>query len=119
MLIFILAPRYGNTNVLVYILVCSILGSYTVMSCKGISLGIKEIFSGTLTAHYAFTIVFLIAAAVCIVVQTNYLNKSLDVFNTAVVTTIYYVLFSLCVMIASALLFKELTHLSFEDYVGM
>ena len=50
-LIFLLAPRYGNTNVLVYILVCSILGSYTVMFCKGISLVIKEIASGTPTAR--------------------------------------------------------------------
>ena len=117
-LIFLLAPRYGNTNVLVYILVCSILGSYTVMFCKGISLVIKEIASGTPTAHYAYTILFLVAALFCIIIQTHFLNKSLDVFNTAIVTTIYYVLFSLLVMIASALLFKELVNLPLNDYLG-
>ena len=117
-LIYVLVPKYGNTNVLIYILICSILGSYTVMSCKGISLGIKEIVNGNPTVPYSYTSFFVVTAVSCIVIQINYLNKSLDVFNTAIVTTVYYVLFSLFVMIASALLFKELMNVSFQDFVG-
>lgn len=117
-LIYTLAPKYGNTNVLVYILICAILGSYTVMCCKGISLGIKEIVSDKPTVPHVYTLVFWLVATCTIVVQINYLNKSLDVFNTAIVTTVYYVLFSLFVMIASALLFKELMNVTFQDFVG-
>lgn len=117
-LIYVLVPKYGNTNVLIYILICSILGSYTVMSCKGVSLGIKEIISAKPTVPYLYTSLFALVAITCIVIQINYLNKSLDVFNTAIVTTVYYVLFSLFVMIASALLFKELMNVSFQDFVG-
>lgn len=117
-LIYSLVPKYGNTNVLIYILICSILGSYTVMCCKGVSLGLKEIASGKPTAPYSYTLLFVFLAVVCIVIQINYLNMSLDIFNTAIVTTVYYVLFSLFVMIASALLFKELMNVGFQDFVG-
>lgn len=43
-----------------------------------------------------------------------YLNKSLDLFNTGIVTPVYYVMFTTLVLIASAILFKEWKHLSFE-----
>ena len=117
-LIYVLVPKCGNTNILIYMLICSILSAYTVMSCKGLSLGIKEIVNNKMTASYMYTLLFGLIALMLIVVQINYLNKSLDVFNTAIVTTVYYVLFSLLVMIASALLFKELANVSFKDFVG-
>ncbi|CAF0907946.1 unnamed protein product [Brachionus calyciflorus] len=117
-LIFYMAPKYGNTNVFIYILICSILGGFTVMSCKGLSLGIKEIFLNRPSISFAYTYFFAFLVISCIVIQMNYLNKSLDLFNTPIVTTIYYVLFTLFVMIASALLFKEFLNVSFQDFVG-
>lgn len=117
-LIFLFAPRYGNKNILIYILICSILGSYTVMSCKGIALGVKEILNENRYISYFYTFMFILTAVSCIIVQINYLNKSLDIFNTAIVTTVYYVLFTLFVMIASSLLFKEMLNVSFQDFLG-
>lgn len=115
-----MAPRYGNTNILIYILICSILGSFTVMACKGLSLGLKEMFSHTKSTEnsYLYTYMFAFTAISLIVIQMNYLNKSLDIFNTAIVTTVYYVLFTLFVMIASSILFKELANISFQDFIG-
>ena len=43
----------------------------------------------------------------CILIQMNYLNKALDIFNTSLVTPIYYVMFTTLTIIASAILFKE------------
>lgn len=37
----------------------------------------------------------------------NYLNKALDIFNTSIVTPIYYVMFTTLTIIASAILFQE------------
>ncbi len=37
----------------------------------------------------------------------NYLNKALDIFNTAVVTPIYYVMFTTFTIMASVILFQE------------
>jgi len=47
-----------------------------------------------------------------------YLNRALDVFNTAVVTPLLYVIFTGCVILASAVLFREWSGLSAEDIVG-
>lgn len=88
------------------------------MSCKGLSLGIKEMFLVKPSVSYFYTYMFALIVISCIVIQMNYLNKSLDIFNTAIVTTVYYVLFTLFVMIASSLLFKELLNVSFQDFVG-
>ena len=44
--------------------------------------------------------------AVCVVTQMNYLNKALDLFNTAIVSPIYYVMFTLLTIVASIILFK-------------
>ena len=43
---------------------------------------------------------------VCVVTQMNYLNKALDLFNTAIVSPIYYVMFTTFTIIASAVLFQ-------------
>ena len=47
-----------------------------------------------------------------------YLNRALDVFNTAVVTPLLYVIFTGCVILASAILFREWTSLGPGDVVG-
>jgi len=44
--------------------------------------------------------------AVCVVTQMNYLNKALDLFNTAIVSPIYYVMFTTFTITASIILFQ-------------
>lgn len=53
-----------------------------------------------------------------VLAQMIYLNRALDVFNTAVVTPLLYVIFTGCVILASAVLFREWSSLSAEDVVG-
>lgn len=112
-------PKYGNQNVIVYILLCSAVGSLTVMACKGLGLALKETLSGQ---HNNFgnwlTYFFLVTVVICISVQMTYLNKALDLFNTSIVTPVYYVIFTTLVIIASMILFKEWKHLSGNDIVG-
>ena len=40
-LIVWLAPLYGQTNIMVYVAICSLIGSLSVMGCKGLSIAIK------------------------------------------------------------------------------
>ena len=49
----------------------------------------------------------------------NYLNKALDIFNTSIVTPIYYVFFTSCVIVASAILFNEWMNLNPADILGV
>jgi drug/metabolite transporter (DMT)-like permease len=114
-----LGPRYGHRNVVVYIALCSAVGSLTVMGCKGLGLALKETLSGEHNeTNNWLTWFFLVTVVLCITVQMNYLNKALDLFNTGIVTPVYYVLFTTLVIVASAILFREWQHLSWEDILG-
>lgn len=42
-----------------------------------------------------------------VVTQIQYLNRSLDMFNTAIVSPIYYVMFTSFTIIASVIMFQE------------
>ncbi|XKL61397.1 hypothetical protein PGB90_008454 [Kerria lacca] len=112
-------PKYGNENVLVYVIVCSFVGSLTVMACKGLGLSIRETLSGGHNdINNWLTWFFLVWVIVCVAVQMTYLNKALDSFNTGIVTPVYYVMFTTMVLIASAILFKEWQNLSLKDVLG-
>ncbi|KAF7834102.1 putative magnesium transporter NIPA6 [Senna tora] len=106
-LILYCAPRFGQTNIFVYIGICSIIGSLTVMSVKAIGTAIKLTLEGINQAVYFQTWIFAMVAITCIIVQLNYLNMALDIFNTAVVSPIYYALFTSFTILASAIMFKD------------
>ncbi|KAK8566107.1 hypothetical protein V6N12_059645 [Hibiscus sabdariffa] len=106
-LIFYGAPRYGQTNIIVYLGICSIIGSLTVMSIKAIGIAIELTLEGKNQATYLQTWIFAMVAITCIIIQLNYLNKALDTFNTAIVSPIYYALFTSFTILASAIMFKD------------
>ncbi|XP_026530530.1 magnesium transporter NIPA2-like [Notechis scutatus] len=118
LLIFVAGPRYGQRNVLVYILICSSIGSLSVACVKGLGIALKELFAGKAVWKEPLGWALFLSLAVCIGIQINYLNKALDIFNTSVVTPIYYVLFTTAVMTCSAILFKEWQHLVLMNIVG-
>ncbi|CAN1829029.1 Probable magnesium transporter NIPA6 [Linum perenne] len=92
-LILYFAPRYGQTNIMIYIGICSIVGSLTVMSVKAIGIAIKLTFDGVNQAVYFQTWVFTMVA--------------LDTFNTALVSPVYYAMYTSFTMLASAIMFKD------------
>lgn len=116
---FYLGPRIGNKNVVVYVVLCSSIGSLTVMSCKALGLAIKETISGKSNDFgIGLPYMLVLISAVFIAIQMNYLNKALDVFNTSIVTPIYYVIFTTLVIVASAILFKEWKSMDATNIVG-
>lgn len=116
--IIFLAPRYGQKNVVIYVVICSTLGSLTVMGCKGVGVALKATFHGSNQFTHFMTYIMLGFVAGCILFQVNYLNKALDTFNTAIVTPTYYVLFTSCVILVSLVLFKEFYNMSATDIIG-
>lgn len=118
LLIFAVAPRFGQKNVLVYILICSVVGSLSVSCVKGLGIGIKELFAGSAVLKDPLFWSLVICLVICVSVQINYLNKALDIFNTSIVTPIYYVFFTTSVMACSAILFKEWQNMSVDGIVG-
>ncbi len=116
---FYLGPRIGHKNVVVYIVLCSSIGSLTVMSCKALGLAIRDTVSGKSNDFGdSLPYILVIISAVFIAVQMNYLNKALDIFNTSIVTPIYYVIFTTLVITASAILFKEWKKMDASNILG-
>ncbi|PUZ59089.1 hypothetical protein GQ55_4G012700 [Panicum hallii var. hallii] len=74
-LVLFFEPRYGQTNILVYLGICSSMGSLTVVSIKAIGVAIKLTLDGVNQAAYPYTWFFLMVAIICGVSQINYLNK--------------------------------------------
>ncbi|KAJ6433589.1 hypothetical protein OIU84_017309 [Salix udensis] len=100
-------PYYGQTHVMVYISVCSLMGSLSVMSVKALGIALKLTFSGMNQLLYPQTWTFTLVVLACVITQINYLNKALDTFNTAVVAPIYYVMFTTLTILASVIMFKD------------
>lgn len=117
-LIFYVAPRHGQSNILVFISICSIIGSLSVLGCKGLGIALKRTFSGDNQLTNWLTWFCLFGVVFCVTTQLNYLNKSLDIFNTSMVTPIYYVFFTTCVIVASGILFNEWSRLNAKDILG-
>ncbi|KAH9298822.1 hypothetical protein KI387_030504 [Taxus chinensis] len=106
-LVFHFVPLYGHTHILVYISICSLMGSLSVMSVKALGIALKLTFSGMNQLIYPQTWLFALVVSTCILTQMNYLNKALDTFNTAVVSPIYYVMFTSLTILASIIMFKD------------
>ncbi|XP_058008880.1 probable magnesium transporter NIPA3 isoform X2 [Hevea brasiliensis] len=110
-LVFILAfhfsPQCGHSNVLVFTGICSLMGSLSVMSVKAVGTALKLTFEGNNQLLYPETWFFMFVVATSVITQMNYLNKALDTFNTAVVSPIYYVMFTSLTILASVIMFKD------------
>lgn len=106
-LILYFEPRCGQTNILVYLGICSLMGSITVVSIKAIGIAIKLTLEGINQIAYPQTWFFLSVAVICVITQLNYLNRALDTFNAAIVSPVYYVMFTTLTIIASAIMFKD------------
>ncbi|KAL5542677.1 hypothetical protein UlMin_010387 [Ulmus minor] len=106
-LIFRFVPRYGKSHMLVYVGICSLMGSLTVMSVKALGIAVKLTFEGSNQFTYYETWIFTVVVIVCCLLQINYLNKALDTFNTAVISPVYYVMFTTFTILASMIMFKD------------
>lgn len=116
--IFVVGPRHGQTNILVYITICSVIGALSVSCVKGLGIAIKEAIGGHSVAANPLAWFLLLGLVACVSTQINYLNKALDIFNTSLVTPIYYVFFTTSVLSCSAILFKEWEHMGADDVIG-
>ncbi|EJF63578.1 hypothetical protein DICSQDRAFT_81777 [Dichomitus squalens LYAD-421 SS1] len=105
-MIYMVVPKYGRTNPIVYISICSLVGSISVMAIKGFGVAVKLTLAGNNQFSHISTYVFGITVVGCILVQMNYFNKALDTFSTNVVNPMYYVGFSTATIVASVILFQ-------------
>ncbi|KAG0056796.1 hypothetical protein BGZ83_003414 [Gryganskiella cystojenkinii] len=101
------APKYGKKHLLVYITVCSLIGSLSVVATQGLGAAIvHNITTGTPQFNHWFIYVTIVFVICTLITEINYLNKALNLFNTAMVTPVYYVFFTSATLVASVILFQ-------------
>ncbi|KAL8852818.1 MAG: hypothetical protein Q9221_002327 [Calogaya cf. arnoldii] len=105
-MIYRVAPLHGKKNPLIYISICSTVGSISVMSVKAFGIALKLTLGGYNQFTYPSTYVFIIVTVVCILTQMNYFNKALSQFSTSLVNPLYYVTFTTATLCASFILFR-------------
>ncbi|RDA93338.1 hypothetical protein CP533_0308 [Ophiocordyceps camponoti-saundersi (nom. inval.)] len=105
-MIYKIAPAYGKKNALIYLSICSTVGSISVMSVKAFGIALKLSLAGNNQFSHPSTYVFMILTTVCILIQMNYFNKALASFPTNIVNPLYYVTFTTATLCASFILFS-------------
>ncbi|MBN3299658.1 NIPA1 protein, partial [Amia calva] len=120
-LIFWLAPAYGASNIMVYISICSLLGSFTVPSSKGLGLVVQDVFGGGSSSSRALYLFLglLATLGVSVLLQFTFINRALERFDSNTFAAIYYVTFTSTVILASAVLFREWGMVGAVDGLGM
>ncbi|OBT61614.1 hypothetical protein VE03_08844 [Pseudogymnoascus sp. 23342-1-I1] len=105
---FILAwasPKYGSKTILIDLGLVALFGAYTVLSTKGVSSMLSTSFWDAFTNPITYALaVVLIGTAV---MQVKYINRALQRFDSTQVIPVQFVLFTISVIMGSAVLYRD------------
>lgn len=118
-MIYKIVPKYGHTNPMIYISICSSVGSISVMSIKAFGIALKLTMGGNNQFTHLSTYLFIIVVVLCILTQMNYFNKALDQFDTSIVNPLYYVTFTTFTLCASFILFRGFNTTSAVNIISL
>ncbi|EKV12167.1 hypothetical protein PDIP_53140 [Penicillium digitatum Pd1] len=97
--------RYGSRSIFIDVGLVALFGGYTALSTKGIS----SLLSGTLwhviTFPITYILVFVLVASA--LMQIRYINRALQRFDSTQVIPTQFVLFTLAVIVGSAVLYRD------------
>lgn len=99
------SPRYGHRTILIDLGLVGLFGGYTALTTKGVS----SMFSSTLFKVFTTPVTYglIIILLVTAVMQVRYVNKALQRFDSTQVIPIQFVLFTLSVILGSAVLYRD------------
>ncbi|KAK5077022.1 hypothetical protein LTR51_002708 [Lithohypha guttulata] len=103
--LMIASPRYGERTLSVDLGLVGLFGGYTALSTKGVaSLLSTSLYRAFQYPIFYILVLVLVASAV---LQIRYLNRALQNFNSTQVIPTQFVLFTLSVIIGSAVLYRD------------
>ena len=105
--------KYGHKSILIDIGLVGLFGGYTALSTKGIA----SLLSSKIWKVITFPITYLLLAILVstAIMQIKYLNRALQRFNATMVIPTQFVMFTLSVIIGSAILYRDFERESPED----
>ncbi|KFA75197.1 hypothetical protein S40288_00248 [Stachybotrys chartarum IBT 40288] len=97
--------KYGKQTILIDLGLVGLFGGYTALATKGVS----SMLSSTLWGAFAtpVTYVLLVILLGTAIMQIRYVNRALQRFDSTQVIPIQFVMFTLCVIIGSAVLYRD------------
>ncbi|KAF3770165.1 DUF803-domain-containing protein, partial [Cryphonectria parasitica EP155] len=100
-----LSPKYGNRTILIDLGLVGLFGGYTALSTKGVA----SMLSSTLLRAFTTPVTYVLIAILLgtAIMQIRYVNKALQRFDSTQVIPIQFVSFTLCVIIGSAVLYRD------------
>mmetsp|Transcript_7896 Transcript_7896/g.25268 ORF Transcript_7896/g.25268 Transcript_7896/m.25268 type:complete len:284 (-) Transcript_7896:465-1316(-) len=101
--------QYGDMHVSYYVLLCSMIGSVTVLACKGVStmLNMWVCCGGAVPFGQPVLYVLLFVLVATAVLQIRYLNIAMENFGNTETVPVFYVLFTLCTILSSNFLYRD------------
>ncbi|KAL8755246.1 MAG: hypothetical protein Q9184_004856 [Pyrenodesmia sp. 2 TL-2023] len=97
--------RYGNRSILIDLGLVGLFGGYTALSTKGIASLLSDTLWRTLT--FPITYLLLVVLVGSAVMQIRYVNRALQRFDSTQVIPTQFVLFTISVIIGSAVLYRD------------
>ncbi|GAA5883960.1 hypothetical protein JCM3774_000881, partial [Rhodotorula dairenensis] len=97
--------KYGDRFVLIDLTLCALAGSFTVLSTKAISSFLNLMFLDAFKHWVTYPVLLVLVTTA--VLQVNFVNKSLQRFESRVVIPIQYMTFALSTIIGSAILYRD------------
>ncbi|OAQ83895.1 hypothetical protein VFPBJ_02662 [Purpureocillium lilacinum] len=107
------SPRYGRRTILIDLGLVGLFGGYTALATKGVS----SMLSSTLWRAFATPVTYVLVLILLgtAIMQIRYVNKALQRFDSTQVIPIQFVLFTLCVILGSAILYRDFEKTTLEQ----
>lgn len=99
------SPRYGDRTILIDLGLVGLFGGYTALSTKGVA----SLLSDTLWMALTFPITYFLVGILVLsaLMQIRYVNRALQCFDSTQVIPTQFVLFTISVIIGSAVLYRD------------
>ncbi|KAI0435201.1 magnesium transporter NIPA-domain-containing protein [Xylaria sp. FL1042] len=109
------SPRYGHRTILIDLGLVGLFGGYTVLTTKGVSSMFSSSFFKMFTTPVSYGLAIILVGTA--LMQVRYLNKALQRFDSTQVIPIQFVLFTLSVIIGSAVLYRDFERTTVEQAI--
>lgn len=112
-LLMVASNRYGEKNILIDLGLVGLFGGFTALSTKGVA----SLLSYTLWRVITFPVFYLLVAILIgtAVMQIKYINRALQRFDATQVIPVQFVMFTLSVILGSAILYRDFERTSGDD----
>ncbi|MCJ1314378.1 hypothetical protein MMC25_008060 [Agyrium rufum] len=99
------SPRYGQKSILLDLGLVGLFGGYTALSTKGIASLLSDSLWRVLTFPITYLLLLILVSTA--ILQIRYVNKALQRFSSTQVIPTQFVLFTISVILGSAILYRD------------